>query len=789
MKKNRQHISLITLLFCTINIFATTTSNSTEAAIPQPDATIIIKYDESSNGKFIFQSENTEQYYIKKITDKDYTIFITDSIKTINIKAYIDNTNTDNIAAKFKTHCFSLEPNKNIEIYSDDLKTKDTTSHQIGSTRETKYREDFIVLNSIENNDTLATCLFRYKKDSSSTKKEIINVSFTKIHQNVPHYITRIYSNGADIIKDNPLLQKDEAITDLIDDTIKTLRTGIKIQAAKIVIEKDSKHPSYAIYKLEYNINDTCVYKDKDWIFSDNETNEKIIPVNDLVQSEIKNIKLTITQLTNSGPITTEHNITIEKNYTWIIVSGTVLCFLILCFVVVKYLIRYGYIHTTKGTRGQTTEGTEDITGQEPMPQNTPTTEVNDRTTDEKKGITEQEPEPQNTQTTEVNEQQELFNEIKQLATDLGIFIPDTTMSIDIVRLIRKNENETQNKLNKLSNDNGKYQDTLSELKKNIQSYSNDIRVKFEDTDDIVRQTERILRQLKAINSTIDDEIKKNSFELSHSRTGNERLKSVFNEIEKGREILLREQDGKLEELETTHKEEIAKIHQDYKQHDELKDSIINELIKNISDTLQFVMKKLEKILSIATQLRYETSDDSILFDTFRFIPDNIKKIIDEINEIEVTVHNITKEEMLHIPNIVTNKLYEIVEQNIGDNQWIDKTLRLYAFSFTPEINTDFSRRGLDRTLLGDISTNIIALLGRLGVTVNIPQLFTTYNPDVQIQRNDESYLRRYCKLDSIQERIRTLPQGAICDILHIGYTYSKDGEQHTVKAIINYIF
>lgn len=783
MKKSRQYISLITLLFCTINVFATITSNSTETAIPQPDATIIIKYDESQN-KLLFQSKNAEKYYIKKNSEENYTIFLTDSIRTIFLEARIEGSDqdTNTIAKKFHEHRVLLIPNDNIDITSsvNPDPDKDPQGHQIAYTNNDNYRTDFIKFKAT-NQDI--SCDFKYKANDNS----IINVTFTRIVPSTLYFRNDIYETSTE----KSIYNTNKILEELKDSTIR-VRSKINKVRPEIYIDQGTAKDQYAIYKVEYYINDSIIEKPTDWSFLDkNNDFKREIIVPDHLSGIIK-ITLSVTQLTNRGLVTKNHTITIEKketDYTWIIVSGTVLCFLILCFVVVKYLIRYGYIHTTKGTRGQTTEGTEDITGQEPMPQNTPTTEVNDRTTDEKKGITEQEPEPQNTQTTEVNEQQELFNEIKQLATDLGIFIPDTTMSIDIVRLIRKNENETQNKLNKLSNDNGKYQDTLSELKKNIQSYSNDIRVKFEDTDDIVRQTERILRQLKAINSTIDDEIKKNSFELSHSRTGNERLKSVFNEIEKGREILLREQDGKLEELETTHKEEIAKIHQDYKQHDELKDSIINELIKNISDTLLFVMKKLEKILSIATQLRYETSDDSILFDTFRFIPDNIKKIIDEINEIEVTVHNITKEEMLHIPNIVTNKLYEIVEQNIGDNQWIDKTLRLYAFSFTPEINTDFSRRGLDRTLLGDISTNIIALLGRLGVTVNIPQLFTTYNPDVQIQRNDESYLRRYCKLDSIQERIRTLPQGAICDILHIGYTYSKDGEQHTVKAIINYIF
>ena len=80
----------------------------------------------------------------------------------------------------------------------------------------------------------------------------------------------------------------------------------------------------------------------------------------------------------------------------------------------------------------------------------------------------------------------------------------------------------------------------------------------------------------------------------------------------------------------------------------------------------------------------------------------------------------------------------------------------------------------------------IISLLGRVGITLNIPMLFTRFDDNKQKHATNEEYLKSYCSgQQHIIEHINNLKVGYINDVLHIGYDIPS--KQISVKATVNY--
>lgn len=321
----------------------------------------------------------------------------------------------------------------------------------------------------------------------------------------------------------------------------------------------------------------------------------------------------------------------------------------------------------------------------------------------------------------------------------------------------------------------------LKELEERLKNNASQICVSFEDNSNIIQKLELIINELTNINKTIDAKFKNKNLKITDT-AGNDKLKNIFNvletqinKIEKEKELQKNEFEERLKERDQKHKKELT---QKQNEIDKLNSEIkrlsltIENACKSITDSIS---AQLNDISNGATQIQKKLSSDLITLLNFKYITADIMKMSESISDVSA--------ESIYQLN---DNLLEVIKDNMIDNGWIDSILRLYTISLYPDINVYFNEQGFDTTLLSELSMKIISLLGRVGITLNIPMLFTRFDDNKQKHATNEEYLKSYCSgQQHIIEHINNLKVGYINDVLHIGYDIPS--KQISVKATVNY--
>lgn len=320
----------------------------------------------------------------------------------------------------------------------------------------------------------------------------------------------------------------------------------------------------------------------------------------------------------------------------------------------------------------------------------------------------------------------------------------------------------------------------LKELEEHLKSNANQICVSFEDDSDTIQKIELIINELTKISNTIDAEFISNNLEITDT-TGSDKLKKIFNVLE----AQINKSKKSLKESEQKHKEELTQKQKEYQTKLRMLEIAIDMLKKEIDVLSQTIENTCKSITdSISAQLKdisndatliQEKQSSELIISTFKYIPSDITKMSEDISKISAKSIN-----------ELNDNLLKVTQDNLIDNGWIDRILRLYTFSLYPDINVYFNEQGFDTTLLSELSMKIISLLGKVGITLNTPMLFTRFDDNRQKHATNEEYLKRYCREQQhIIEHINQLEAGYINDVLHIGYNIQS--KQISVKATVNY--
>lgn len=204
----------------------------------------------------------------------------------------------------------------------------------------------------------------------------------------------------------------------------------------------------------------------------------------------------------------------------------------------------------------------------------------------------------------------------------------------------------------------------------------------------------------------------------------------------------------------------------------QMKESCDSRLVNWQADKNTFldgICKPIERLYSISDDIYSDLDETNRSFSQYmEYIVNNLKEFSDKVQKNsgeEGIWRNGTNAEA---EKSIRTELTDLIDNN---SSWVNAIARLYCYSRVPEIGDSFESTGIHVADIDSAYRDMVALLGRFGITVIIPRILVDYYDDMSKKyfafNNEDNAISKFVDRDVLIKNQDTLK---IYDMGRIAY-------------------